>query len=263
MKQDPEHKKTVVITGSTKGIGHGLALHLLERGHQVMINGRDHDRVAQRVREMRDHNFEVEGVAGDVSLPDTHLLIIEQAVSRFRKIDIWINNAGVPQSYKYFHELDNDEIECLVSVNIFGTMTGTKAAINLFKQQGYGKIFNLEGLGSDGRIMEKLTLYGTSKRAVHYFTKSVARELRGENIQAGILSPGMVRTDFISDPMKDGNPEELARFEKVRDILAEDPEKVTEFLVKKILASRKQYDRIEYLTFRRMVPKILRLMSVR
>jgi short-subunit dehydrogenase len=263
MKKDLVDRKTVVITGSTRGIGHGLAMHLLERGHQVMINGRNGERVAQVVKELKDRNFDVDGIAGDVALPDTHRAIIEKAVSGFHKIDIWINNAGVPQSYKYFYEMDDDEITSLVSVNVVGMMVGTKAAIDFFKQQGFGKVFNVEGLGSNGRIMEKLAVYGTSKRAVHYFTKAIARELRGTNIQAGILQPGMVRTDFIKDPMKEGSPGELARFEKVRDILAEDPETVTEFLAGKILVSRKQYDRIEYLTFRRMIPKILKLMSVR
>jgi len=141
-------------------------------------------------------------------------------------------------------------------------MPGTRAALEFFRRQGFGKVFNMEGLGSDGRIMEKLSVYGTTKRAVNYFTKAVARELGKENIQVGILSPGMVRTDFIMDPMKEGNPEELARFNKVREILAEYVEKVTGFLVEKILISKKKYDRIEYLTFGRMMPKILKLMFV-
>jgi len=256
-------RKTVVITGSTRGIGHGMAIQLLERGHQVIINGRSDDRLAERLKEFRDHGFHAEGVVGDVALPDTHRTLIEKAVSRFHKIDIWINNAGVPQSYRYFHDLENCEIEALISVNIEGVMAGTRAALEFFRRQGFGKVFNMEGLGSDGRILEKLSVYGTTKRAVNYFTKAVARELGKENIQVGILSPGMVRTDFIRDPMKDGNPEELARFNKVREILVEDVEKVTEFLVEKILVSKKKYDRIEYLTFRRMMPKILKLALVR
>jgi len=255
-------RKTVVITGSTRGIGHGMALHLLERGHQVIINGRNEERLAERLKEFSDRGFYAEGVVGDVALPDTHRILIEKAVSRFHKIDIWINNAGVPQSYRYFHDLENCEIEALISVNIVGMMAGTRAALEFFRRQGFGKVFNMEGLGSDGRIMEKLSVYGTTKRAVNYFTKAVARELGKENIQIGILSPGMVRTDFIMDPMKEGNPEELARFNKVQEILTEDVEKVTKFLVDRILVSKKKYDRIEYLTFGRMMPKILKLMFV-
>jgi len=255
-------RKTIVITGSTRGIGHGMALHLLEKGHQVIINGRSEERLAERLKEFSDRGFHAEGVLGDVALPDTHRTLIEKAVTRFSKIDIWINNAGVPQSYRHFHDLEYCEIEALISVNIVGMMAGTRAALEFFRQQGFGKVFNMEGLGSDGRIMEKLSVYGTTKRAVNYFTKAVSRELGKENIQIGILSPGMVRTDFIMDPMKEGNPEELARFNKVREILAEDVEKVTEFLVEKILVSKKKYDRIEYLTFGRMMPKILKLMFV-
>jgi short-subunit dehydrogenase len=111
--------------------------------------------------------------------------------------------------------------------------------------------------------MKKLSLYGTSKRAVQYFTKSVSKEVKEENIRVGILSPGMVRTDFLKESSSAGDAAEQRRTQKIFDILAEDVEVVTEFLVKKILKSTRQYDRIEFLTKRRMIPKILRLMFVR
>lgn len=256
-------KKAIVITGGTRGIGYGLASELLKRGHQVLINGTDTARLEEKVAVLGKQGFDVCGVAGDISLESSCQLIIEKAVGCFGKIDIWINNAGIPQTTKYFHELSVEEIEKLISVNVVGSMLGTRAAIHYFKQQGYGKIFNMEGFGSDGRIMEKLTLYGTSKRAIHYFTKSISREMKGEGIQIGILSPGMVRTDFLTGASSTGTPGEQARNQKVFDILAEDVDVVTSFLAPKILASTRQYDRIEFLTKRRLIPKIARLIFVR
>ncbi len=199
-------KKTIVITGSTRGIGYGLASQLLKRGHQLVINGTNEASVGKRVEEFKNQGYEVLGIAGDVSQENCFQAIINSAVELYGKIDIWINNAGIPQSRKYFHELDTKEIEDLISVNIVGSMIGTKAAILYFRKQGYGKVFNMEGFGSDGRIMEKLTLYGTSKRAVNYFTKSISLEVKGEGIQIGILSPGMVRTDFLTGAMSSRNP---------------------------------------------------------
>lgn len=256
-------KKTIVITGSTRGIGYGLALEFLKREHRVIINGRDQDRLRKTVEEFEEQGFDVYGIPGDVSSESTFQSIIEQTSARFCKIDIWINNAGIPQSQKYFHELDSKEIESLVSVNITAVMIGTQCAIRFFKQQGYGKIFNMEGFGSDGRIMDKLSLYGTTKRAVNYFTKAVSREVKEQNIQVGILSPGMVRTDFLTSSASDADPAEEERNKKVFDILAEDVDVVTQFLFSRILRSTKKYDRIEFLTMKRLAPKLIRLMFVK
>lgn len=252
-------KKTVVITGSTRGIGKGLAFQFLKRNHQVIINGRHSEPVSKTVNEFKNKGYEVLGVPGDVTEESTFQSIIEKTVKKFGKIDIWINNAGIPQPHRYFTELYKNEIENLISVNILGLMMGTQAAVNFFKQQGFGKVFNMEGFGSDGRMRDKLLLYGTTKRAVNYFTKAVSKETKEKSIQIGILSPGMVRTEFLSTSMSAGSNEDQKRFGKVLDILAEDVDPVTEFLVNKILVSSKHYDRIEYLTFRRLMPKLIRL----
>ena len=255
--------KTIVITGSTRGIGHGLAAEFLKRGHQVILNGRDEAQVRQTVEELKKHGKGVIGVAGDVTDEGTFQKLIDQSLSLFGKIDIWINNAGIPQTQNYFYKLDSSEIERLVSVNITSLILGTRIAIGFFMQQGYGKVFNMEGFGSDGRMMDKLSLYGTSKRAVNYFTKSVSKEIKDEKIQVGILSPGMVRTDFLTGAMATGSDAEQERNKKVFDILAEDVDVVTEFLTSKMLVSEKKYDRIEFLTKRRLIPKLFKLMFLK
>lgn len=256
-------KKTVLITGSTRGIGAGLALQFLKKNHQVIINGRNANTVKAKVLELKTKGFDVIGVAGDITNSDTYQNIIKVATSSYKKIDIWINNAGIPQSNNFFNALDDKEIQNVISVNVVGMMLGTKAAINFFKKQGYGKVFNLEGFGSDGRMMDKLSLYGTSKRAVNYFTKSVSKEVKEKSIQIGILSPGMVRTDFIKTPMDSASEAEQERTKKVFDVLAEEVSTVTEFLVDRILTSHKKYDRINYLTMFRLMPKLLKLMFVK
>ena len=255
--------KTIVITGSTRGIGHGLAVEFLKRGHQVILNGRDEAQVRQTVEELKKHGPGVIGVAGDVTDEGTFQKLIDQSQSVFGKIDIWINNAGIPQTQNYFYELESSEIERLVSVNITSLMLGTRIAIGFFMHQGFGKVFNMEGFGSDGRMMDKLSLYGTSKRAVNYFTKSVSKEIKDKNIQLGILSPGMVRTDFLTGAMATGSDAEQERNKKVFDILAEDVDVVTEFLTSKMLISEKKYDRIEFLTKRRLIPKLFKLMFLK
>ena len=254
-------KKTIVITGSTRGIGFGLATEFLKSGHQVIINGRNPDKVARAVAKLKDsYSDEVAGVTGSVDDPETHEKLIKKAVNTFGKVDIWINNAGIPQPHRKFAEIEIEDIKAINEINIYGLMLGTQAAIKFMTGQGFGKIFNMEGFGSTGRMMDKLGLYGTTKRAVNYFTKTVSNELIGGPVQLGILSPGMVRTDFLNGALEIRTPEEIKQFKKVYDVLAEDTDVVTRFLVDGLLKSTKHYDRIEFLTTGKLMVRLVKMM---
>ena len=263
-------RKRIIITGSTRGIGRGLAEEFCKRGHAVLINGRNSEDVEKLVGTFRGKGYEVSGMMGDVRDDGFFEELLSAAAQAFGGVDIFINNAGVPQSNRFFMDLEPEEIRRLSEVNITAVMLGTRAALRFFREQGHGMVFNMEGFGSDGRMMDKLGLYGSSKRTVNYFSKTVSKEVKNqfadqENaaIRVGILSPGMVRTAFIEHGSLDADPEELKRHERVFSILAEDVETVVPFLVEGMLNSRKPYDRIVFLTFRRLFPKLLRLMFVR
>ena len=256
-------KKTIVITGSTRGIGRGLATGFLQAGHQVLINGRSAEKVQQAVGELQLISRDVIGVCGSVDEVATHKALIQETVRQFGKIDIWINNAGIPQSHLWFKDIDEQEISDITQVNIAGLLLGSKLAADFMLTQGFGKIINMEGFGSDGRMMDKLTLYGTTKRAVGYFTKAFAQEMAQTPVQVGVLSPGMVRTDFLENPLDNRTPDEVKQFKKVYDVLAEDPEVVTHFLVDGILKSTKNYDRIEFLAGSRLFARLLKMMFYR
>jgi len=253
-------KRTIVITGSTRGIGLGLAKEFLNQGHNVVINGRSEKSVNNTLNSLKEKYTNVIGVTGDVQVKKTHVTIIEHAISVYGRIDIWINNAGIPQPNKSFVELEENNLKDSINTNIYGLMIGTKLAANQMIQQGFGKIFNMEGFGSDGRTMNKLTLYGTTKRAVNYFTKSISKELKKYPIQVGVISPGMVRTDFLNNSMESMQPDELKRFMKVYNVLAEDVDVVSKFLAPRIVKSTKNYDRIEFLTKLKMISKLFKML---
>lgn len=254
------NKRTIVITGSTRGIGLGLAKEFLHAGNNVVINGRSEESVNNTLNSLKVKYSNVIGVTGGVQDTETHFKIIELSISTFGRIDIWINNAGIPQPHKSFINLEDINLKSSIDTNIYGLMLGTKLAANQMIQQGFGKIFNMEGFGSDGRTMNKLTLYGTTKRAVNYFTKSVSKELKHSPVQIGIISPGMVRTDFLNNSMESMQADELKRFKKVYDVLAEDVDVVSKFIVGRILESSKNYDRIEFLTKLKMISKLFKMM---
>ena len=121
----------------------------------------------------------------------------------------------------------------------------------------------MEGFGSDGRMMNKLSLYGTTKRAINYFSKAVAKELVDSPVMMGVIQPGMVRTDFINTSMESSTEEEKKQFDKVKRFLAEDVDIVTESLVPKILACTKKYERVDFLSKMQMMGKVFRMLTAR
>jgi short-subunit dehydrogenase len=129
-------------------------------------------------------------------------------------------------------------------------MYGSKIAVENMLKQGYGQVWNMEGLGSNDMIIEKTILYGTSKRALTYFTKGLAKELKNSPVKAGRLSPGMMLTEFITKSPT-GEPSHVIednQFKKVFNILADKPETVAKFFIPKILKNTKQNAHIQWLT---------------
>ena len=257
------NKKTLVITGSSDGIGYHLAKTFLEMGHQVVINGRNETKLKDRFNSLKKISPQIAISVGDVNDSSTFDLLIKTAVHNFEKIDYWINNAGIPQPYLPVNELEENTISGLLKTNLDSLIIGSKKAVNFFLEQGYGILFNMEGLGSDGRMLNKLTIYGTSKRAVNYFTKALSKELAKTCVRVGAINPGMVKTKFLEIDRNFEDEKEKKQYDKVMRILAEDPEKVTKFLAEKILKSKKQYNKISYLRGLKLVSKISRLILSR
>lgn len=257
------NKKTIVITGSSDGIGYHLAKTFLEMGHQVVINGRNETKLRDRFNTLSKISPQIALSVGDINDPSTFDLLIKTAMEKFEKIDFWINNAGIPQPYLSINELEENDISNLLQTNLASLIIGSKKAVNFFLQQGHGILFNMEGLGSDGRMLNKLTLYGTSKRAVNYFTKALSKEMAGTCVRVGAINPGMVKTKFLEIDRNFDDEKEEKQYHKVMRILAEDPENVCRFLAVKILNSKKQYNKISYLRGLKLATKISRLVLSR
>jgi NAD(P)-dependent dehydrogenase (short-subunit alcohol dehydrogenase family) len=241
--------KHIIITGSTRGIGFGMAGQFLKNGHRVTISGTSQAHLNSAVRDLASR-FDVsmfQGFICDVVSYDSLLKLWDEAVAKFGKADVWINNAGINQESAIFNELKPFDIERVIRTNTLGIMYGTHAAYNRMLLQGSGQIYNMEGFGSNGMKMKNLTLYGTSKSAVRYFTESFILETKGSPILVGTLSPGMVFTDFILDPIRK-NPEKISRNRNIYDILADDVETVTKYLVNGILKNKKHGAKIHWLT---------------
>ncbi|MDP4085859.1 MAG: SDR family oxidoreductase [Bacillota bacterium] len=240
--------KHVVITGSTRGIGLGLAKEFLEAGCKVTINGQTELSVQSALDSLKEcYSKQMAGFFGKVEDREEMENLWNFAVRQFGAVDIWINNAGIDQERKLVWEMDKDEYEKVIKTNIIGVINGSSVAFKHMIQQGKGQIFNMEGFGSNGMMREKMTIYGTSKSAVSYFTRSLAIEAKNTPIKVGTLSPGMVATDFLKNSIVE-NDDEAKRSKKIFNILADHVEPVTQFLAHRVLENKENNAKIEWLT---------------
>jgi NAD(P)-dependent dehydrogenase (short-subunit alcohol dehydrogenase family) len=232
--------KIVVITGSTRGIGFGLADAFLKEGCAVILSGRTQEAVDRVVQQLNSKysRGQVAGFACDVSQPEQVNALWDKAVEHFGDVDIWVNNAGYSGNEGMVWERPADELASITQTNILGTVYGSQTAMRGMLQQGHGAIYNMEGMGADGRKHAGLTLYGTSKYAIDYFTESLALEAKETPIIIGRLRPGMVITDMIVDRYKD-RPAEWERAKKIFNIIADTVENVSPFLIKRMLENTK------------------------
>lgn len=240
--------KYVVITGGTRGIGFGLAKHFLKEGCTVIICGKNEGNLFSAIEELKKVNpkAKVFGTVCDTRELQALEELLSFSLSHVPHVDIWINNAGIDQKRKYVWEMTEDEYTDVIETNVIGVIHGSKVALNHMKKQGFGQIYNMQGFGSDGMMMKQMTLYGTSKRAVAYFTESLAKEAKDLNIQIGRISPGMVVTDLLLNSLKE-NPEEAAKYKKVFNILSDHVDTVTPYIVKSILNNKKNNHHIRWL----------------
>ena len=240
--------KHIVITGASRGIGKALALEFLKSGCRVCISGRNAHTLQEAVKvlSVESENSNVHCFRGDVtSIEDLENLW--RFATADQPVDIWINNAGINHMRHQFHNLEGSLIAGVINTNITGTMLGSRVAIEGMLKQGSGMVFNMEGFGSDGRIIKGMTTYGTSKTAVRYFTKSLIKEYKSSPVNIGSISPGMVVTDMLLEPLRKepGKNRDTLRF---FHILADPADRVTPWLVGKILGSSKHGVHIAWLT---------------
>jgi NAD(P)-dependent dehydrogenase (short-subunit alcohol dehydrogenase family) len=246
--------KTVVITGSTRGLGFEMARLFRKNGWNLVINGVNPQRLEKAEEELRalPGDGAVEGFAGSVASEEELQGLLDFAAEKFGVLDIWINNAGVNQPMKAIWELSQEEIDAILNIDLRGAILGSRlAARQMEKQPEGGFIYNLEGYGSNDAMMLGLNLYGTSKRAVTHFTVALAKELeeRGSRVKAGRLSPGIMITDFTVKAL--GGKESIAlpeKTKKVYNILGDKPDVVAAHLVKEMLANSKNNAHIQWLT---------------
>jgi NAD(P)-dependent dehydrogenase (short-subunit alcohol dehydrogenase family) len=247
-----------VITGSTRGIGYGLADAFLARGCGVVVSGRTLAAVEHAVTGLSSlHGTDrILGHRCDVTRFEEVRSLWEAAQARFGKVDIWINNAGISHLQANLWAQPPDEIGQVVATNLVGAMYGARVALEGMLAQGSGSLYNMEGLGSNGRQIAGLSLYGTTKYALKYLTDALVRETKGTPVLVGALRPGMVVTDLLTQ-QRGGPPEQWDSARRIFNILADRVETVAPRLAEQVLANSKTGVRFQWLTRWKLLGRFL------
>jgi 3-oxoacyl-[acyl-carrier protein] reductase len=190
--------KVALITGANQGIGFAVAQRLAADGMRVLINGRRADAVAEATRKLIDAGSEAFALAADVSKEDEVARLFAQIESRFGRIDVVVNNAGIaPRLAGRSARVEDtpfENWERTLAVNLSGAFLVSRAAIPLMKRARRGRIINMSsqsgrmytGFGSAG--------YAASKAGLIGFSRVLAGELGEYGITVNCVSPGRIKT---------------------------------------------------------------------
>lgn len=251
--------KNIVITGSTRGIGLAMAKEFLKAGCNITLSGRGKTLSQSVKEELNPYKDCYIYISCNVQHKSDLQMLWDSSKQKWGKIDVWINNAGQNAPNEFLYETEKSYVENIISTNITGMIYGCQVAAKGMIAQKQGAIYSMEGLGSNNMIQAKTIIYGTTKHALTYFMKGLAKEIEGTGVIAGRLSPGMMLTDFITKTPNGAVAaiETDERFKKLFNILADKPETVAAFFIPKILANTKNNAQIAWLTNAKVAKRFL------
>lgn len=191
-------KKTVLITGASRGIGREMARLFAKNNYNVVINYNKSEKEAKELEEeLNSEGYDVRIFKADVSNVNEANSLVNFTIGQFEKIDVLINNAGISR-FNLFTDISFDEWHEVMNVNLNSVFYVTKKALQYMIPEHSGKIINISSMwGLVGSANE--VHYSTSKAAIIGMTKALAKELGPSNIQVNAIAPGVIQTDMLND----------------------------------------------------------------
>jgi len=187
--------KVALVTGASRGIGRAIALALAEAGATVAVNYKDNEKLADGVvREIEQNGGTAIAWRADVADTNQTEAMIEEISSRFNRLDILINNAGVVRDFLLL-EMGEEDWREVLQTNSFGVYHCSKAVLKGMVMRRWGRIINLSSVAAvrGGRGQSN---YAASKGAINAFTRSLAAEVGPKGITVNAIAPGLITTDM-------------------------------------------------------------------
>src|SRR5712692_7035307 len=202
--------KVAVVTGSTSGIGLGIARALGGAGADLMLNGFGPPAAIDALRKQLAAELKVKvGYDGaDLAKPAEVRQLIEHAIAELGRVDILVNNAGI-QHVAPIEEFPDERWDAVIAINLSADFHAIKAALPQMKKRGWGRIINIASAHGLVASTDKVA-YVTAKHGVVGMTKVVALETAATGITCNAICPGWVLTPLVQKQI-----DELARHEKI------------------------------------------------
>ncbi len=215
--------KTVLITGASRGIGHGIAIEFAKQGANVAFTFNASVEAARELeKELEGFGIKAKGYQSNAADFDAAQELVKEVIADFGSLQILINNAGITKD-NLLMRISEEDFDKVIEVNLKSVFNLTKAVIRPMMKQREGSIINMSSVvGVKGNAGQ--ANYAASKAGILGFTKSVALELGSRNIRCNAIAPGFIETEMTAklDPKtveewrkgiplkRGGSPEDVA-----------------------------------------------------
>jgi 3-oxoacyl-[acyl-carrier protein] reductase len=189
--------KVAVVTGGGRGIGKGITRIFTQKGIDVVIAGRNMEKLEQTASELKSSTAEVYAVQTDISIQAEVERLFDKTMEKYGKVDILVNNAAIAEPMAPITDIDMKLVADIVNINFLGSFYCARRAAKEMKLRQSGNIINIGSV--EGLISLPGIVYGPMKAAIHQFTKVLARELAAVPIRVNCITPGLVLTEMMEE----------------------------------------------------------------
>ena len=187
--------KVVILTGASSGMGRAGALKFAEEGAKVVAVARRKERLEELVEASKNLEGEIYAFAGDVSKDEDIKRVVDETISRFGRIDVLVNNAGILDDYLSADNMTDEMWDKVINVNLTAPMKLIRGVINHMIKQGSGNIINVASIGGLFGARGGMA-YVTSKHGLIGMTKHIGYMFQDKGIRCNAIAPGSVKTEI-------------------------------------------------------------------
>jgi 3-hydroxybutyrate dehydrogenase len=221
--------RVVLVTGSTSGIGLGIARAMAEAGANVMLNGFGDPVAIEALREElgKVHNVRVGYHGADMARPDEVVALVRAAQEQLGGLDVLVNNAGI-QHTAPIESFPRERWDAVIAINLSAAFHAMQAAIPGMKAAGWGRIINIASAHGLVASAQK-SAYVAAKHGLIGLTKVGAIEMAGDRITVNAICPGWVLTPLVEAQLTDRAAREGVSIEDVKRRLLTEKQPMAEF----------------------------------
>jgi 3-hydroxybutyrate dehydrogenase len=221
--------KSAIVTGSTSGIGLGIAESLAAQGCNVMLNGFGDKAEIEKLQKdlAAKHKVKVAYSGADMSKPAEIRQMVADCASQFGSVDILVNNAGI-QFVAPVEEFPDDKWDAIIAINLSAAFHAVKAAIPHMRKKNWGRVINISSahglVGSDGKAA-----YVAAKHGIIGFTKVVALDHANHGITSNAICPGWVLTPLVQKQIEDKAKQQGISVDQAKENLLKEKQPMYKF----------------------------------